>query len=74
MLYRAKDEVARHRATLDCLQNFRQRVTAEAWLSDADLDAIDQDVATQIDTAVTTARSAAPPSPAELETDVYVSY
>lgn len=74
MLYRAKDEVARHRATLDCLQNFRQRVTSEAWLSDADLDAIDQDVATQIDTAVTTARSAAPPSPAELETDVYVSY
>jgi pyruvate dehydrogenase E1 component alpha subunit len=74
MLYRAKDEVARHRATLDCLQNFRQRVTAEAWLSDADLDAIDQDVARQIDTAVTTARSAAPPSPAELETDVYVSY
>lgn len=74
MLYRAKDEVARHRATLDCLQNFRQRVTSEAWLSDADLDAIDQDVARQIDTAVTTARGAAPPSPAELETDVYVSY
>jgi pyruvate dehydrogenase E1 component alpha subunit len=74
MLYRAKDEVARQRETMDCLKNFRARVTAEGWLVDADLDAIDADVLALIDRSVAAARSAAPPTEADMLTDVYVNY
>ncbi len=34
----------RQRETMDCLKNFRARVTAEHWLDDATLDAIDAEV------------------------------
>jgi TPP-dependent pyruvate/acetoin dehydrogenase alpha subunit len=74
MLYRAKDEVARQRETMDCLKNFRARVTAEGWLSDAELDSIDAGVLGLIDACVARARTAAPPTSADLLTDVYVSY
>ncbi len=74
MLYRARDEVARHRETMDCLKIFRTRVTAEGWLADSDLDGIDATVAALIDECVARARSAAPPTGADLLTDVYVSY
>ena len=74
MLYRAKDEVARQRETMDCLKNFRARVTGEGWLADADLDPVDAEVLALIDEAVAAARTAAPPTPADLLTDVYVSY
>lgn len=74
MLYRAKDEVARQRETMDCLKNFRARVTAEGWLADADLDRVDAEVLALIDEAVAAARTAAPPTAADLLTDVYVSY
>ncbi len=74
MLYRARDEVARQRETMDCLRNFRARVTAEGWLADADLDRIDAEVLDLIDRSVAAARTAAPPTAADLLTDVYVSY
>jgi acetoin:2,6-dichlorophenolindophenol oxidoreductase subunit alpha len=74
MLYRARDEVARQRESMDCLKNFRARVTAEGWLAAADLDAIDRDVLALIEQSVASARSAAPPAAADLLTDVYVSY
>jgi pyruvate dehydrogenase E1 component alpha subunit len=74
MLYRAKDEVARQRESMDCLKNFRARVTAEGWLADADLDRIDAQVLELIDRSVASARTAAPPTAADLLTDVYVSY
>ena len=74
MLYRAKDEVAQQRESMDCLKNFRARVTAEGWLAAADLDAIDREVLALIDQSVASARSAAPPAAADLLTDVYVSY
>jgi pyruvate dehydrogenase E1 component alpha subunit len=73
-LYRAKDEVKRQRETMDCLKNFRARVTAEGWLSAAALDAIDEEVLREIDVAVATAKAAAPPPDSEVETDVYISY
>ena len=73
-LYRAKDEVGRLRETMDCLKNFRARVTAERWLAAGELDAIDEEVAGAIDAAVATARAAAPPPESDLETDVYISY
>jgi pyruvate dehydrogenase E1 component alpha subunit len=74
MLYRAKDEVARQRETMDCLRNFRARVTAEGWLGATDLDRIDADVLELIDRSVAAARAAPPPTAADLLTDVYVSY
>jgi pyruvate dehydrogenase E1 component alpha subunit len=74
MLYRAKDEVARHRETMDCLRIFRARVTAEGLLDGAALDAVDAEVMALIDRSVAAARSAAPPTAADLLTDVYVSY
>jgi acetoin:2,6-dichlorophenolindophenol oxidoreductase subunit alpha len=73
-LYRAKDEVRRLRESMDCLKNFRERVTAEGWLAAAELDAIDAEVLGLIDAAVTAARAAPPPPESELETDVYISY
>ena len=54
--------------------DFRARVTAEGWLVDADLDAVDADVLALIDRSVTAARSAAPPTEADMLTDVYVNY
>jgi pyruvate dehydrogenase E1 component alpha subunit len=59
---------------MDCLKNFRARVTAEGWLSAAALDAIDEQVLAEIDAAVATAKAAAPPPDSEVETDVYISY
>jgi len=72
--YRAKDEVQRHRDTLDCLRKFRARVTAEGWIAASSLDAIDAQVLETIDAAVAAAKSAAPPAEADVTTDVYVSY
>jgi pyruvate dehydrogenase E1 component alpha subunit len=73
-LYRAKDEVKQQREAMDCLKNFRARVTQEGWLSGADLDAIDAAVLAQIDAAVAKAKAAPPPDESELTTDVYISY
>jgi acetoin:2,6-dichlorophenolindophenol oxidoreductase subunit alpha len=73
-LYRARDEVKQQRETMDCLKNFRTRVTREGWLAHADLDAIDADVLELIDAAVTTAKAAPPPPESEMTTDVYISY
>jgi TPP-dependent pyruvate/acetoin dehydrogenase alpha subunit len=72
--YRAKDEVRRFRATMDCLTRFRERVSAERWLSSGELDGIDEQVLALIDEAVAAARAAPPPSEADIVTDVYVSY
>jgi TPP-dependent pyruvate/acetoin dehydrogenase alpha subunit len=73
-LYRAKDEVKRQRETMDCLKNFRTRVTAENWLQASELDAIDDEVLELIDRVVKAAKAAPPPSDVEIATDVYISY
>ena len=72
--YRAKDEVKRHRESMDCLANFRRRVTSEGWLEATQLDAIDTEVLALIDSAVATAKAAPPPPESEVVTDVYISY
>src|SRR5215469_1718997 len=71
--YRA-DEVAHARASLDCLLRFAERVVATGELSRADLEAVDAEVATMIDRAVTDAKAGPPPTEADLLTDVYVRY
>jgi len=70
--YRGPGELDRLRDTRDCLKSFRERT---ATLIDPEtLDKIDADVAVLIDEAVTEARAAPPPDPAEVADDVYVSY
>jgi len=73
-LYRAKDEVKRQRETLDCLKKFRERVTAEGWLTGSRLDEIDEEVLALIAACVAAARSAPPPADADVTADVYLSY
>ena len=72
--YRAKGEVERLRETRDCLKAFRQRVTEAGLLTHEDIDAVDAEVATLIDEAVDEARASPPPDPANVTTDVYISY
>jgi pyruvate dehydrogenase E1 component alpha subunit len=72
--YRAKDEVSRHRATMDCLKRFRERTAADGTVASALLDAIDTEVPALIDRAVAEAKAAAPPGEADLYSDVYIQY
>jgi TPP-dependent pyruvate/acetoin dehydrogenase alpha subunit len=72
--YRAPNEVEDLRRDRDCLDSFARRVT-EAGIVEADeLTAIDREVATLIDDAVRDAKAAPDPTPADVLTDVYVSY
>jgi pyruvate dehydrogenase E1 component alpha subunit len=73
-LYRGKDEVRKLRDDRDCLKHFRRRVTEAGLLESHDLDAVDAEVASHIDSAVAAARAAPAPTDAALLTDVYVSY
>jgi acetoin:2,6-dichlorophenolindophenol oxidoreductase subunit alpha len=72
--YRAPGEVDAHRAERDCLKRFRARVTEAALLDAEALDAVDQAVADEIESAVTHAKKAPAPVEADLLTDVYVAY
>lgn len=72
--YRAKDEVANFRESMDCLKIFRKRVTDEGWLDDAQLDDVDKAVDALIDRAVEEAKAAPPPAVSEVLTDVYINY
>ncbi|WP_340316005.1 thiamine pyrophosphate-dependent dehydrogenase E1 component subunit alpha [Rhizorhabdus argentea] len=72
--YRAKGELNRIRETRDCLKSFRTSVTGASLLTDADLDAVDQDVLAAIDAAVVAARAADRPTAADVLVDVYISY
>lgn len=72
--YRARDEVARHRETMDCLKRFRARMATDGALPAAELDAIDREVVALIDSAVAEAKAAPLPTEADLTTDVYINY
>jgi pyruvate dehydrogenase E1 component alpha subunit len=71
--YRA-GEVADARENLDCLKQFRGRVTDSGELPGQVLDDIDAEVAKLIEDAVSEAKAAPKPTKEDLETDVYVSY
>ncbi len=73
-LYRSKEELADVRANRDPLKLFRARVSEAKLLDEAQLDAVDAEVAREVDAAVRTAEAAPFPDVRELETDVYVSY
>ena len=72
--YRGDGEVETLRATVDCLDVFRQRVTEAGLLEAAQLDAIDTESKAAIDRSVVEAKAAALPTAADLLTDVYLSY
>ena len=72
--YRGPNEVEDIRASRDCLDQFSKRVTSAGLVQESDLEAIDGEVGTLIDEAVKKAVGAAEPTPADLLTDVYVSY
>ncbi|TMM02799.1 MAG: thiamine pyrophosphate-dependent dehydrogenase E1 component subunit alpha [Actinobacteria bacterium] len=72
--YRGAGEVEEVRRTRDCLATFVQRVTNAGILDAEDLERVDQDVRGLIDEAVTEAKAGPDPTPAEVETDVYVTY
>ena len=72
--YRAKDEVAQLRQTMDCLKRFRARVEADRSLPLSRLDAIDTEVLELIDRCVKEAKASPPPAESELTSDVYINY
>lgn len=72
--YRAKDEVKKHRESMDALKVFRDKVTKAKLLTKKAMDEVDGQVLTLIDEAVDEARKAPPPDVADLLTDVYISY
>lgn len=71
-LYREQDQVAQYKTKNDPLQIFRSQV--EGQISAEELDKIDESNIELVDEAVKKARAAKQPDPAEVHTDVYVSY
>jgi acetoin:2,6-dichlorophenolindophenol oxidoreductase subunit alpha len=72
--YRAPNEVEDLRRDRDCLANLARRVTDAGLAEQSDLDAVDAAVAKLIDDSVAEAKAAPDPTPADVLTDVYVSY
>ena len=72
--YRGKDEVKVLRDSKDCIRMFRSRVTEAGLLDNRQLDDVDADVLSLIDSSVDKAKSAPYPRPEALGTDVYISY
>jgi acetoin:2,6-dichlorophenolindophenol oxidoreductase subunit alpha len=73
-LYRPPGEIEALRVHADCLSIFRQRVTEAALLDGAQLDAVDREVADEIEQAVVSAKAAPWPDAKDLTTHVYVKY
>ncbi|WP_328603374.1 thiamine pyrophosphate-dependent dehydrogenase E1 component subunit alpha [Amycolatopsis sp. NBC_00345] len=69
--YRGAGEVEQLRATHDCLVLHRDHLLAESEATEAELTAVDTEVAALIDTAVAAAVAAPEPDLSELLTDVY---
>ena len=72
--YRGEGENEYNRANNDCLKIFRSRVTEAGVIADDELNAIDTEVLTKIDSAVEQAVGAPLPEAHDLTTDVYVKY
>jgi pyruvate dehydrogenase E1 component alpha subunit len=74
MTYRTAEEVPHLKANFDPINIFRQRVVEASLLKAEELDAIDKSVAADMKRIVADAKAAAPPTEADLLTDVYVRY
>ena len=71
--YRSPEELAQAKAN-DPLPRFRRGVTDTALLDEAELDAVEAEVASEIEAAVQAGLAGAPPAARALTTDVYVRY
>ena len=71
--YRSAEELAHARAN-DPLPRFRTVVTEASLLEDAELDAVQAEVAAEIEAAAEAGMAGAPPPLSALTTDVYVRY
>lgn len=72
--YRDKSEVEELRKNSDPLKIFTAKVIADKTLSQADLEELDNEIVELVTKSVADAVGAPQPDPAELLTDVYVSY
>ncbi len=72
--YRSDATKADQRASRDCLVRLRRLLAEGAIVPEADLAAVDAEVAAEIEAAVAAARAAPDPAPETLTTDVYVAY
>jgi acetoin:2,6-dichlorophenolindophenol oxidoreductase subunit alpha len=72
--YRGPNEVENLRRERDCLDAFSRRVTSAGLIEQSELDEIDGAVGELIERAVADAKAAPDPTPADVLTDVYVSY
>ncbi|MGF1561665.1 MAG: thiamine pyrophosphate-dependent dehydrogenase E1 component subunit alpha [Geminicoccaceae bacterium] len=72
--YKSPGEPDKVKAAMDCLKLFRQRVTEAGLLEAEQLDEIEKTAKKEIERCLAAAKSAAPPSEADLLTDVYVNY
>jgi pyruvate dehydrogenase E1 component alpha subunit len=73
-LYRGKGELEDIRANHDCIKLFSSRILEAGVVTPAELQKIDKEAAQLIEEAAAFAKSTPSPAPAELLTDVYVSY
>jgi pyruvate dehydrogenase E1 component alpha subunit len=71
--YRSPEELAHAKAN-DPLPRFRRGVTEAALLDEVELDAVQTQVAAEIEAAVAAGMAGAPPTLTALTTDVYVRY
>lgn len=74
MLYRTSEERERTIRDDDPLKIFRAKVTEAGLLTEAQLDALDSEIADLIEESAKSAGDAPFPTAADLETDVYVTY
>jgi TPP-dependent pyruvate/acetoin dehydrogenase alpha subunit len=62
------------RANWDCLKKFREKMAETGELSSDEMDAIDTEVLTLVEEAVTSAKAAPRPTPEQVTQDVYINY
>jgi acetoin:2,6-dichlorophenolindophenol oxidoreductase subunit alpha len=72
--YRAPGEVDELRRTRDCLDAFLRRTTEAGLLTAHEVGEVDAAAKALIEESVTAAKAAADPAPADVLTDVYVTY
>jgi TPP-dependent pyruvate/acetoin dehydrogenase alpha subunit len=72
--YRGEGELDRLRAESDCLKNFRASMAESGEIESDEMDRIDEEVLALIELAVTEAKQAPRPDPANVDSDVYINY
>ena len=71
-LYRTKEEVNEHFTEDDPIQNFRKTVLEKGWLTEAEMDKMDEDAKNLVLEAVKEADAAPYPAPEELMANYYI--